>query len=501
MDIITAEKTYRDYQRKLRAYGHAMGIMVYDKITAAPRGAEAGVSESLEILNEASYKLEMSEELSAAVDYLYDYREELDAKTRREIEVYRRGIDYVRSIPEDEYIAYMALTNEAADVWRRAKEENDYASFLPYLQKIFDTNRKFALYYKPNCDPYDTLLDFYERGLTKERCDAFFGELKEAIIPLIARVTEAEPIDDSFMHSRFPIEAQRKLSDYLMDVIAIDKGRCAIGETEHPFTDNFSKNDVRITTHYYEDDFTNSMYSVVHEGGHALYELGSGDEYEKTNIAGGASMAIHETISRFYENIIGRSESFCRLIFPRVRELFPAEFADVTEEQFYRACNVSRPSLIRTAADELTYPLHIIVRYEIERDVIAGKYGAEDIPRVWREKYKHYLGVDVPDDTNGVLQDSHWSGGSIGYFPTYALGSAYGAQILSVMRRDIDIEAAVASGSTKAINDWLEKHIFRHSAMYDPDELFRMCVGEDFSPRFYIDYLTEKYTRVYRLNG
>lgn len=500
MDIMTAEKIYRDYQRKLRAYGHAMGLMSHDKVTAAPRGAEAGVSESLEVLNEAAYKLEMSEELSAAVDYIYDHREELDAKMRREIELYRRSIDYVRSIPEDEYIAYMALANEAADVWRRAKEENDFAAFAPYLQKMFDTNKKFALYYKPDCDPYDTLLDFYERGLTRERCDAFFGELKEAIIPLILRVTKATPIEDSFLHSRFPIEAQRKLSDYLMDVIAIDKGRCTIGETEHPFTQNFGKNDVRITTHYYEEDFTNSMYSVVHEGGHALYELGSGDEYEKTNISGGASMAIHETISRFYENIIGRSESFCRLIFPRVRELFPEEFADVTEEQFYRACNVSKPSLIRTAADELTYPLHVIVRYEIERDIIDGRYGVKEIPRVWREKYKHYLGVDVPDDTHGALQDSHWSGGLIGYFPTYAFGSAYGAQILSVMRRDIDVEATVSSGSTKTINDWLEEHIFRHSAMYDPDVLFRMCAGEDFSPSFYIDYLTEKYTRVYRLN-
>ena len=499
MDIKTAEKTYRDYMRRLRAYSHAMGVMTYDKVTAAPRGAEARVSESLEVLNEASYRIEMSKELSDAVDLLYDRREELDPKTKREIEVYRRGIDYVRSIPEDEYIAYMALTNEASDVWRRAKEENDFASFLPYLQKIFDTNRKFALYYKPDCDPYDTLLDFYERGLTSERCDAFFGRLKEELIPLIARVSAAEPIDDGFMHARFPVETQRKLSDYLMEVMAIDRGRCAIGETEHPFTENFGKNDVRITTHYYEDDLTDSMYSVVHEGGHALYELGSGDEYEGTVIAGGASMAMHETVSRFYENIVGRSEYFCRLIFPRVYELFPDVFSGVTAEQFYRACNVSAPSLIRTAADELTYPLHIIVRYEIERDMIAEKYTAAQIPEVWRRKYKEYLGVDVPDDTRGVLQDSHWSGGSVGYFPTYALGSAYGAQIYSVMSREFDVGEAIMTGSTARINGWLGEHIFRHGAMYDPDTLFKMCTGEEFSPEYYISYLKEKYSRLYAL--
>ena len=500
MDIITAEKIYREYGDKLRAYNHAMGILVYDKVTAAPRGAEARVSETLEVLNEAAYKLEMSEELSEAVDYLYDHRNELSAKTRREIEVYRRGIDYMRSIPEDEYMAYMSLVNEAQDVWRRAKEENDYALFSPYLQKIFDTNRKFALYYKPDCDPYDTLLDFFEKGLTKERCDAFFDALKAALVPLIARVVEAKPIEDGFMHAHFSVDAQRHLSDYLMKVMAIDRGRCAIGETEHPFTDNYGKNDVRITTHYYENDLTDSMYSVVHEGGHALYELGSGDEYEKTNLAGGASMAMHETISRFYENIVGRSEAFCRLIFPRVRELFPDAFADVTPEQFYRACNVSRPSLIRTQADELTYPLHIIVRYEIERDMIGGKYTTEDIPRVWREKYRHYLGVDVPDDTRGALQDSHWSGGAIGYFPTYALGSAYGAQILHTIEKELDISDAVSSGSTAALNDWLGEHIFRHGGMYDPDVLLRMCTGEDFSPRYYIDYLTDKYTRLYGLD-
>ena len=498
MDIKTAEAVYRDYQRKLRAYGHASGILIYDKVTGAPKGAEAGVSDTLEVLNEASYKLETSKELLDAVDILYAHRDELDAKMRREIEQYMRGVEYIKSIPEDEYMAYMTLTNEASDVWHRAKNENDYDSFKPYLQKIFDTQRKFALYYKPECDPYDTLLDFYERGLTAKRLDGFFDALKAAIVPLIEKISKAAPIDDSIMHGHFPVEVQRRFSEYLMQVMGIDRDRCTIGETEHPFTQNFSKNDVRITTHYYENDFTNSMYSVVHEGGHALYELGTGDEYEKTNLAGGASMAMHETISRFYENIIGRSRSFCSLILPEVKKLFP-QFECVSDEKFYRLCNVSRPSLIRMDADELTYALHIIVRYEIERDMIAGRYTAEDIPRVWKEKYKEYLGVDVPDDEHGALQDSHWSGGSVGYFPAYALGSAYGAQILYKMKQEIDVDEAVKSGSTKLINDWLEEKIFRHGAMYDPDELLKMCTGESFDPKYYIDYLTNKYSEIYGL--
>ena len=499
MDVKTAAATYRDYQKKIRAYGHASGVLTYDKVTGAPKGAEAGVSETLEVLNEASYRLETSKELLDAVDYLYEHRDVLDRIMRREIEEYMRGVEYIKSIPEDEYMAFMTLTNEASDVWHKAKNDNDYESFKPYLQKIFDTQRKFALYYKHDRDPYDTLLDFYERGLTKNRLDDFFGALKSSIVPLIARISNARPIEDGFMHGHFPVDAQRRFSDYLMQVMCIDRDRCSIDETEHPFTENFGKNDVRITTHYYDNDFTNSMYSVVHEGGHALYELGSGDEYEHTNIAGGASMAMHETISRFYENIIGRSRPFCGLILPKVRELFP-QFENVSDEEFYRACNVSRPSLIRMEADELTYALHIIVRYEIERDMIDGAYKTDEIPRVWREKYKEYLGVDVPDDKHGVLQDSHWSGGSVGYFPTYALGSAYGAQILHKMKEDVDVDEAVKSGSTRAIHDWLGEHIFRHSAMYDPDELLRMCTGESFDPKYFIDYLTSKYSKLYGLS-
>lgn len=500
MNIQTALETYKKTKKTLAAYGFATTAVYYDAQTVAPAGGEKERNDAMEILSNITYELETSPEMLEAVEYLAAHKDELDAEMRREITEYQRQSEYIKSIPQEEYVAFSVLVNEAVPAWKRAKNENDFASFAPYLQKIFDTNKKFALYYKPENDPYDTLLDSYERGLTKEKCDVFFGKLRDAIVPLVKKIAEKQQIENGFVFRSYPRHLQEEFSDFLMEKMAIDRNYCTIGETEHPFTLNFNKHDVRITTHYYENDLLNSLYSVVHEGGHALYELGSGDKYEGTGLSGGASMAMHETISRFYENIIGRSETFVSMIYPKLCELFPENFRDVTENMLYLAANRSEPSLIRTEADDLTYCLHIMIRYEIERGMISGEYKAEELPAVWNEKYKHYLGVDVPDDSRGVLQDSHWSGGSVGYFPSYALGSAYGAQIYSTMKKEFDVDAAVRkAGDLSPVNAWLEEKIFRHSAMYDSDVLLKNTTGEEFDPSYYTDYLTEKYTRIYGL--
>jgi len=306
-------------------------------------------------------------------------------------------------------------------------------------------------------------------------------------------------VDDSFLNAHYPIEKQRELSDYLMKVMGMDRTHCGIAETEHPFTINFGSNDVRITTHYHEDNVASSMYSVIHEGGHAIYELGIGKEYERTFLGGGVSMGIHESQSRLFENIIGRSEEFIALIFPKLQELFPEQLAGVDAHAFWLAVNKAEPSLIRTEADELTYALHVMVRYELEKAIIAGELAVSDLPAAWNAKYKEYLGVDVPDDTHGVLQDSHWSGGSVGYFPSYALGSAYGAQMMESLRRDVNVEEAISSGSLKPIVDWLGERIYRHGCMYDPSVLLHNCCGAEFDATYYVRYLTEKFTKIYNL--
>ncbi len=494
-----AVEALKKLERTLAAYSHAMGVLNLDAATAAPSESYEGRGRTMEILSQVTYDLSTDPQNDELVAYLMDHAQELDPQTKREVEVLKKDMEHLHRIPAEEYVGFGVLINDAQNVWHKAKNEDDFDAFAPYLEKIVDYNRKFAGYYNPELPAYDSLLNEYEEGLTMKTLDAFFGQLRDVIVPLIAKIQAAPQIDDSFLHRHYPLETQRKFSDYLMEVMGLDRSRCAIAETEHPFTDNYNNKDVRITTHYFEDNLVSSMYSVIHEGGHALYELGADDCYNYTFLAGGVSMGIHESQSRFYENIIGRSRAFVHAIFPKVKEFFPEQLADVDEEMFYRGINKAEPSLIRTEADELTYCLHVMVRYEIEKQLIAGTLAVRDVPQEWKRLYKEYLGVDVPNDKEGCLQDSHWSGGSIGYFPSYALGSAYGAQMLHQMEKDLgDVFQKVSQGDLSQITQWLREHIHRYASFRKPGELFRSVCGE-FDAKYYTDYLTEKYTELYQL--
>ena len=495
-----ALKIYREKIAQMNALHHAMGVMHYDGATTAPVESAEGRGKTLAYLSGCAYEIETGKELNEAAQYLKEHRDELNAQDAREIEVFLRESEFTASIPQEEYVAYTELLNKADAVWHKAKLDSDFPAFAPIIKDIFAANVRFARYYKPDQAPYDTQLSLYERGLNMEKTDAFFNALKGRIVPLLKKVMAKPQVDDSFIWGKtYPIEAQRKFSDYLMDVITIDRNRCSIGETEHPFTTMFNKKDVRVTTHYHEETPVYSMYSVIHEGGHALYELHSGDELEGTLLRGGVSMSVHESQSRFMENYIGRSRAFIELIFPKMQELFPAQLKGVTAEQMYLAVNKAEPSLIRTEADELTYALHVLVRYEIEKGLFDGSIAVEDLPKIWNAKYKEYLGIDVPDDRRGVLQDSHWSGGNVGYFPSYALGSAYGAQMLAKMKQTVDVDAAVRSGDLRPITGWLEEHIWKYGKLYDPMDLLERAVGEPFDPKYFTDYLEEKFTAIYGL--
>ncbi len=494
-----AVQALKKHQQTMAAYNHAMGVLYLDATTAAPIDTWEGRGRTMEIMSEITYNLSTSPEMGALLSYLEENADALDPQTRREVEVLRKNYDQTQRIPAEEYIAYNVLMNDAQGVWSKAKNDNDFAAFAPYLEKILEFNRKFAGYYNPDMEPYNALLNEYEEGMTMETLDAFFAQLRSAIVPLIERIQQKEQIDNSFLHKSCPVEIQRKFSDYLMEVLGLDRAHCGIAETEHPYTTNFNNKDVRITTHYYEDNLASSMFSVIHEGGHALYELGADDRYNYTALSGGVSMGNHERQSRFYENLIGRSRAFVHAIFPKVKALFPEQLAGVDEELFYRAINRAEPSLIRTESDELTYALHIMVRYEIEKQMIAGKMAVADVPAEWNRLYKEYLGVDVPNDTLGCLQDSHWSGGAIGYFPSYALGSAYGPQRLKKMQEALgDVYGDVARGDLSRVTAWLKEHIHRHASFKKPGELFESVCG-NFDAKYFTDYLTEKYTKLYDL--
>ncbi len=497
--VSEAVAALQKFQHTLSAYNHALGVLYLDATTAAPADTWEGRGKTIEILSGVVYDLTTRAENEGLYAYLESHWDELDDMTRRQVEVLRKEYDRSRKVPAKEYIAYSVLLNEAQGVWAKAKSNNDWESFRPVLEKIVEYNRKFALYYDPGKQPYDVLLDMYEEGMTMEKLDAFFQALRSEIVPLLNKITQAPQIDNPFQNAEFPLQQQRELSGFLMQVLGLNRAHCGIAETEHPYTTNFNNKDVRITTHYDEHNFLSSMYSVIHEGGHALYELGADDVYNYTALQGGVSMGIHESQSRFYENIIGRSPAFIHAVYPKICQLFPQQMKDVTEQMLYRAVNRVEPSLIRIEADELTFCLHIMVRYQIEKELIGGSLEVRDVPKRWNELYQEYLGIDVPSDREGCLQDSHWSGGSIGYFPSYALGSAYGAQFLAKMRQELgDIDADVAKGDLSKVTGWLRENIHQYASFKKPAQILKDVVGE-FDSRYFIDYLKEKFSRLYDL--
>ncbi len=491
-------KRYRAYLGKLRAYRHAMGLMNYDMNTIMPKGAGPIVGETFGVLSEAVYDMYTSPETEAMQREILAHRDEVDPILVRTAELATEERARIACIPKDEYVQYTIDQTTADQVWHEAKLKSDFPMFLPHLEKLIAAKKRFARYYRPDAPVYGTMLDEYEKGLCTETLDRFFKTVRERLVPVIAKIKE-QP-DVSFLHRYYPIAEQRIFSDYLMDVLGLDRNHCIIGETEHPFTTEFTKYDVRITTHYHEDMVEASMYSVIHEGGHATYERNIADEIAKTPLGRGVSMSVHEGQSRFFENIIGRSEPFIEAIFPKMQEIFPAQLKDVTAHDFYVAVNKAEPSLIRTEADELTYPLHVMIRYELEKRLFDGDLEAKDLPKEWNRMYKEYLGIDVPDDRRGVLQDSHWASGLFGYFPSYALGSAFGAQLIKRMEREFDVWSSVRAGDLKPIVAWLTEHIYRFGSIKEPTQLMEEAFGAPFDPTYYTDYLTAKFTKLYHLN-
>ena len=498
MTLQEAREKLTALQQKMSAYGHAMSIIYFDGVTGAPKGVADNRAQTLAVLSQETYLLGTGEETVALLEFLDANKAELNDHEKREVQLLLKDIRMMQKIPMDEYIAFQRLMVEADDVWHTAKESNNWKLFEPVLEKVFDFHKKIAAWCDPEKKAYDYWLDHYEEGLTMERCEKFFATLREHIVPLLKRVLEKPQLDNSILSGHYPAAEQEKFSYELMKLIGLNLDRVGLATTEHPFTTHIGSHlDERITTHYHEDDFSNSMYSVIHEGGHALYDTGSAADLAYTVLDCGVSMGIHESQSRFFENIIGRSRAFCEYIFPVAKKYFPD--LKGTAEDLYHAVNRAEPGLIRIEADELTYALHIMVRYELEKRIFAGELEVKDLPREWNRLYKEYLGVDVPDDKRGVLQDSHWAGGNIGYFPSYALGSAYGAQYLRKMKETVDVDACVRAGNFAPIDDWLRERIWKYGSLLTPAEVFKNAVGGEFDPTVFTTYLEEKYTELYHL--
>lgn len=500
---MTVEQAIQDLmtlQAKQAAYGHAMGLLSFDGQTTAPKGTAANRAKTLSILSEDFYKLVTGEQTVELLEFLDAHAEELTQQQNRMVYLMLKDIRQMRKIPMEEYVAHQELLVKSDAVWHEAKETDDFELFRPILEQIVETLRRFAGYIAPEKDPYDYYLGEYEDGLNQQICDEFFATLHRRLVPLLQKIAEQPQVEDTILWGEFLVEKQEELAKYLMKLIGLDLEHCGLAVTEHPFTTSLGSHfDERITTNYQKNNFASSLYSVVHEGGHALYDTGSADDLAYTVLDGGVSMGIHESQSRFYENLLGRSRAFVAYIFPELQRLFPEQLAGYSAEDLYRAVNRAQPSLIRTEADEITYCLHIMVRYELEKQLMAGTLAVKDLPQAWNSLYRAYLGVEVPNDRQGVLQDVHWSGGMIGYFPSYALGSAYGAQFMRKMKQTVDVDACLRQGDFAPINAWNREHIWKFGSLLPPDQLLEQVLGEPFDPNVYLDYLEEKCKDVYGL--
>ena len=425
---------------------------------------------------------------------------EVDEDTRKEAATYAREIRKIQAVPKEEYVAFEEATNASYDAWLEAKNASDYSIFEPHLREMVERRRKLIEYRESTLPVYDQLLDDYEPGTSIEFYDQFFEVLKERLVPLIHRVVQAEPIEDSFLYQSFPVNEQKAwTTEVLLPYLGFAPSWGYQNETEHPFTSWTCENDCRTTTKYLEDNVISSIFSTIHEVGHAWYEHNIDPRYDGAILSTGVSSGMHESQSRFCENYLGRSLPFWQANYPSLQACFPSQLAGIPIEQFVQAVNSSRPSLIRTEADELTYPLHILIRYELEKGLFDGSIPFEQLESAWNELYERYLGVIVPNSRSGILQDVHWSDASFGYFPTYALGSAFAAQFYHQMRSDLDVDVALQEGRYTDCIDWLKTHVQQYGARYQADEIMKMATGEPFRPEYYLDYLEEKYSSLYHL--
>lgn len=489
---------YKDTRRKLIAFDYMGFLFSWDQETEAPVASHEYRSKQFQVIVEERYKLSSDPAYIEAIEKLYENVESLDHDFQVEIRKQYKDLRWVKKIPKDEFIDFKVLTQNGSNVWQVAKMNNDFAAFQPTLEKIVDYLRKFVKYLETDSlKGYDVLLDMYEEGMGTKEYDQFFHTLREELVPFVLEVTKEKPekFSRKLTHSIFSSEQQRAFSYYLMDVFKYDKTKGLLKESAHPFTSGNASVDTRITTHYHEDHLVSSIFSTIHEMGHAIYEMQNDPKYDETFLHGGSSMGIHESQSRMYENMIGRAKEFWDVHYSKLVELFPKQLKNVSVNEFVRYINTAKRSLIRIEADELTYALHIMVRYELEKMLIDGKLKVKDLPKKWKQLMGQYVGVKPKNDTEGVLQDIHWSDGSMGYFPTYALGSAYAAQIYHAMNQDFDVLDAIKNNQMDKINAWSKEHIHQYAQSKTPKEIMISATKEPFNPMYYVNYLKDKFSK------
>lgn len=502
------EAKYNELRQRLAAI-HDLNkigwVLGWDQRTMMPPKGARARAEQLATVGRVAQEMFTADDIGRLLDELRPYEESLpyDSDEASLIRVARRDWEKARRVPS-ELRAEMTRTAALANgVWAEARQKSDFALFLPHLQKNVELKFRYIECFDPPDELYDVLLDDYEPGMKTADVRRVFADLKREQVPLIAAIRErGAAVDNGCLFGHFPVDKQREFVLGIIRRFGFADDSWRLDPTVHPFASNSSPTDIRITIRYYEHYLGPALFGSMHETGHGLYENGVSPTLERTLLCRGASLGLHESQSRMWENLVGRGRPFWRHFFPQLQTIFPEQFAKVDAEGFYRAINKVEPSLIRVEADEATYNLHIILRFELEQDIINGQLKLADLPEAWNARMKEYLGVDVPDDARGVLQDIHWSAGSLGYFATYALGNVIACQIWERARAALPgLEAGFEQGEFMGLREWLRENLHRHGRKFTPAETMQMVVGGPIDVGPYMRYLRSKLGEIYGVAG
>lgn len=495
-------KSLKEHLAQARDLAKAGAVLGWDRETYMPPGGSAARARQLSTLSRLSHELLVADEVGEWLELLapYEAQSDYDSDQASLIRVVRRDYEKARRVPSDLVAEMTEAASLGQQAWVKARQESDFPVFQPHLEKLVALRIRWAECFDYEDSIYDPMLDDFEPGLTTAQVQAVFDAFRHPLVELVAAIAEHQDrVDASCLLGDFDEKAQWDLGVEALKTIGFDFERGRQDKSAHPFTINLSCDDVRITTRFSPDNITSSLFGSIHEGGHALYELGVNPALDTTILGEGASMTLHESQSRLFENIVGRSRPFWRFFYPRLQKHF-SRFRDVDLDTFYRAINQVRPSLIRVEADEVTYGLHIILRFELEQALVTGQLRVSDLPDAWNAKMEEYLGLTPPNDAQGVLQDVHWSSGLFGYFPDYLLGSMLSIQLFDKARADMpDLISEIEAGELGNLRAWLREKIHIHGRKFTLDEVAERVLGAPFSPQPYLSYLQERYGEIYRL--
>ncbi len=493
----------RDRLATISDLSKAGALLAWDERTKMPKGGGEARSEQLATLAKLSHELmvadELAEDLDRAAEELGGEAEDSDSVSL--IRVARRETSKARRVPTELRAELTRAASRGEQAWVEAREASDFAAFLPHLERNIELTREYVECFAPYEHPYDVLLDDYEPGMKTADLEPVLASLRDGLRPLLDRLAEAEPPDASCLHGGFPLAGQRDFSERVLAGMPIAPDERRLDETVHPFAVAIAPRDLRITTRLEESYVGTALWAVMHEAGHAMYENGVRADLARTPIGHGLSLGFHESQSRLWENWVGRSLPYLTQILPALRESFPGAFDSVSAEELHRAANRVEPSLIRVEADEATYNLHIILRFELEVGIFTGEIAPADLPDAWNQRMRDYLGVEVPDDAHGIMQDVHWAGGAFGYFPTYSLGNVIAGQLWDLINADMpDVEERIGRGELTPLRDWLREHLHTHAAKFEPAEMIHKLTGGPLDSGPLLRQLEAKYSAVYDLS-